>query len=196
MAQVPSDARRMGRAVTGTAIGRLARRAGARQISSLVPAEAFGITTRFLENVVSAAKLLVDHANRKTVGAEDVKQALEIRGYKKMYSTGAEKTMTRCKPYQGSTRGTREERAARRIRFEQKQAECYTIPRAAFQRTLRGVSDRIGQLRWTTDAAALLHVAVENHLVDMLDKAVMLAAHAGRATVMPRDLQLVRVILG
>lgn len=190
MAQLSSNARRTDRLVPRTAIARLAHRAGALQISSLVPAEVFGIGTKFLEGVVSAAQTVTRYRNRKTVSAEDVLQALAARG-QKLYSTGEERTMKRCKIFPGAL-GSRRTRAERRIRFEQKQSECYTISRAAFQRMLRTVATRMDRLRWNADAAALVHVAMESHLIQHLRSAVMMASHVGRATVLPKDLQVSR----
>ena len=50
--------------------------------------------------------------------------------------------------------------------------------------------------RWATGAVDALHEAAENYLVGMMEDANLLAIHAKRYTVQPRDIQLARRIRG
>ena len=51
-------------------------------------------------------------------------------------------------------------------------------------------------LRWAKSALAALHAAAEDYLISLLEDANLLAIHAKRITVQPRDIQLVRRIRG
>ena len=51
-------------------------------------------------------------------------------------------------------------------------------------------------LRWQRDAIKALHQAAEDYLVTIMEDANLLAIHAKRVTVQPRDIQLARRIRG
>ena len=51
-------------------------------------------------------------------------------------------------------------------------------------------------LRWTRDAIKCLHQASEDYLVTIMEDANLLAIHAKRVTLQPRDIQLARRIRG
>ena len=51
-------------------------------------------------------------------------------------------------------------------------------------------------LHWARGAIAALHEGVESYMISLLEDANLLAIHARRVTVQPRDIQLVRRIRG
>ena len=51
-------------------------------------------------------------------------------------------------------------------------------------------------LRWTKGALEALHEASEYYMVDLLEDANLIAIHARRITLQPRDIQLARRIRG
>ena len=51
-------------------------------------------------------------------------------------------------------------------------------------------------VRWAKTALQALHHAAEDYLISLLEDANLLAIHAKRVTVQPRDIQLVRRIRG
>ena len=51
-------------------------------------------------------------------------------------------------------------------------------------------------LRWQKDAIKALHQAAEDYLVTIMEDANLLAIHAKRVTIQPRDIQLARRIRG
>ena len=51
-------------------------------------------------------------------------------------------------------------------------------------------------LRWARSAVEALHQAAEDYLVTIMEDANLLAIHARRVTVQPRDIQLARRIRG
>ena len=67
--------------ITKPAIRRLARRGGVKRISGLVYEEIRGCLKVFVEQVISKAVNLAEHARRKTVMALDVVYALKRQGF-------------------------------------------------------------------------------------------------------------------
>ena len=51
-------------------------------------------------------------------------------------------------------------------------------------------------MRWTKGALEALHEAAENYMVGLMEDANLLAIHARRVTLQPRDIQLARRIRG
>ena len=51
-------------------------------------------------------------------------------------------------------------------------------------------------LRWTGGAIEAIHEGVESYMISLLEDANLLAIHARRITVQPRDIQLARRIRG
>ena len=88
-------------------------------------------------------------------------------------------------------------RALREIRFYQK-STCFLIPMLAFQHLMREVASDFkiqGQeVRWQVRALYALQEAAEAYLVALLSDSNLLAIHAIRYTLMPKDLFLVRKI--
>lgn len=73
------------------------------------------------------------------------------------------------------------------------------IPRAPFARVARDVTASLAGCnargtaaqRYRSDALGALQEAAEAHLVRQFEKANLVAIHAGRVTVMPKDLKLI-----
>ena len=88
-------------------------------------------------------------------------------------------------------------RALREIRFYQK-STCFLIPMLAFQRLVREMALDFkiqGQeVHWQARALYALQEAAEAYLVALLADANLLAIHAKRYTLMPKDHFLVRKI--
>jgi histone H3 len=66
------------------------------------------------------------------------------------------------------------------------------VPKASMERVLRdllGDSNDVDISRLQADTVLALHEASEDLLVDLLDKCGSYAKHAGRVTIMPRDMQ-------
>ena len=89
--------------------------------------------------------------------------------------------------------------ALQEIRFYQK-STCFLISMRGFQRYVRQVvlDEIIGgeQYRWQAKALFTLQQAAESYLVAYLCDTNLLAIHAKRSTIMPRDMQLVRRMRG
>lgn len=69
------------------------------------------------------------------------------------------------------------------------------IPKAPFVRLIREIGDdAMKNVNFTEGAKEALHEAAEAHLVQLYELANLLALHAHRVTLQPRDLQLVQTI--
>lgn len=66
--------------ITTPSIRRLARRAGVKRMSALVPSDARGVLREFLERILHDTATYAAHARRKTVIAMDVVRALKLHG--------------------------------------------------------------------------------------------------------------------
>jgi histone H3 len=86
--------------------------------------------------------------------------------------------------------------ALREIRKFQKSTELL-IRRLPFQRLVREIAqDFKNDLRFQSSAILALQEATEAYLVSLFEDTNMLAIHAKRVTIMPKDMQLARRIRG
>jgi len=83
-----------------------------------------------------------------------------------------------------------------RHRFYQRQSDCVYFAKAAFVRLLKDRSSLFTREAWRFNKVALdqLQVFLETHVVRVLEKANLVAIHASRVTLMPKDIQLTRRI--
>ena len=95
------------------------------------------------------------------------------------------------------TRKQPKPKALREIRKYQLSTKLLTC-KSPFNRLFKEISNRltITPFRWTTDAKLALQEIAEAYLTDLLGEVNLAAIHAGRVTVLPRDLQLARRIKG
>ena len=86
--------------------------------------------------------------------------------------------------------------ALREIRKYQKNTELL-IRKLPFQRLLREVAqDFKTDLRFQSQAVLALQEAAEDYLVGLFEDTNLVAIHANRVTIMPKDIQLARRIRG
>ncbi len=121
------------------------------------------------------------------VGAKGRKGKEAFRQAKEMQEQKAAKKPHRYKP------GTR---ALQEIRRYQKGGEL-VMPRLPFQRLVREISDECkADMRWQGSALSALQEASEAYLTHLMEDTNLVAIHAKRVTIMPRDMQLARRIRG
>ncbi|EFC47663.1 histone H3, partial [Naegleria gruberi] len=88
--------------------------------------------------------------------------------------------------------------ALREIKKYQKGVELL-IPKANFVRLVREIANSKRQddpLRFSADALLALQEAAEHYLVNLLEDSYLCALHAGRVTLMKKDIQLIKRLLG
>ena len=182
--------------ITAPAIARLAHKAGVKTIGGLVYEETRGILNELLRNIIKHAVLYAQHQRHTTVSSQDIKFALENHGIK-VYSTDEEETLERCQTYENhmTKKKIKHHDVIKEIRFLQNQADCVYIAKAAFKRFVVEIGQKYASdLRWSEQGVLLLQATIEAFMIDLFQDAVLVAIHAGRETVMPKDLGLVRRI--
>lgn len=167
--------------------------------SGLIYEEVRGITKVFLENILHDVVTYAEHGRFKTVKQEHVLAGIENK-YQKIAITGKENDLKRCDvrtvKEHSKKKGTE---AVAKIRYYQKQYECVHFAKTAFKRLVREIMqdyDSSESMRLSSTAAAIIQVATEDYLVHLLEDTNLCAIHAGRETIMPKDLQLARRIRG
>ena len=86
--------------------------------------------------------------------------------------------------------------ALREIKRYQKQT-VMLLPRAPFQRLVRNICGEIDtELRFQAQALLALQEAAEAYVVGLFEDTNLCAIHAGRSTIMKKDLELARRIRG
>ena len=86
--------------------------------------------------------------------------------------------------------------ALREIRKYQKSTELL-LRKLPFQRLVRELTQGCNQkIRWSSSALMAAQEMTESFLVEMFEDANLCAIHAGRVTIMPKDIQLARRIRG
>ncbi|CAL8088340.1 unnamed protein product [Orchesella dallaii] len=123
----------------------------------------------------------------------DATQTETIRRRLRMTASGGAQGISR----RGTTRRYRPGFIAmQEIRKYQKSTELL-IPRLSFQRLVREVCQAFkSDFRFQAAALAALQEAAEAYLVGLFEDTNLLAIHAKRVTIMPKDIQLARRIRG
>jgi len=117
-------------------------------------------------------------------------------GYQVAGKTAPSKSVTNVKPKTKTRRYKPGTVALREIRRYQKSTEML-LPRASFQRMVREVTQSI-DTKWRYQKTALmaLQEAAEAYMVSLFEDINAAAIHAGRTTVMVKDLHLARRLRG
>jgi histone H3/H4 len=189
--------------ITKNAIARLAHKAGVKTMSGSIYEELRAVIKyNYLEPVVKASIIYMEHADRVTVSREDVIEGFRTQGFT-IYSGGNEADPKKCKDYDSTLKEKKSDKKAKpgmkslkEIRHYQTQSDCVYIARAAFERLVKEIVQdvRADAVRWTSDAMGLLQQSVEAEIVSFIENANMCAIHAGRQTLQPKDIELVKKI--
>jgi histone H3/H4 len=172
--------------ITNNAIKRLARRAGAIRLSSLVYEEIRLRLREFLEREISASIVRVNSTKMRTIMVEHVEPSLKVS----MYS--AEMAKYKCSSPKKGEKTT----AIKEIKRLQGSG-CLLLPLATFERLVREIVQDIDPtLRISADAFLLFQYSAENKMVHLLEGANRSTLHAGRLGIQPRDIQLASSLEG
>ncbi len=124
---------------------------------------------------------------KKAVGKKDSRSKKIKKEPKKPKKLKKDGTYRRFKP------GTV---SLREIKAYQKSSDLL-LPRAPFQRLVKEIVNQChSDLRVTYDAMQGLQEAAESYMVSLFGDTQLAAIHAGRVTVMPKDMLLARRIRG
>lgn len=152
-------------------IARMAHAVGAKSVGSAVYGKMRELIAGFVEGVVRSAAAYAKHAKRRRIMKEDVTMALDARAFKR-YTVGAQaEDMEACSG-------------------EGKQKECLYLPKSVFADIIRAALSSNTLLILSSHAAAALQKGTELYVMDVLEGAAKLAAHAGREVVGEKDVEL------
>ena len=136
----------------------------------------------FLRDVLGKTILFTGHARRSRVSSQDVLQALETLGLRKLAAGPEAKPLPACKAVKGDL-------ASRVAQHHAKFGTCTHIPKAAFGRFAREVATDFGRSwTFTSDAMAQLHRAAESFLVRAFSEAADSLVALGRKKLEPQNL--------
>lgn len=185
--------------VTNDAIKRLAHVGGVKSMSKSIYAETRGIVRYYLEYLLKNVIAIAKHKNvRGMITTKTVLHAMETLPrtmFKKVYTTN-ESTVNRCKlfaPEPTKTKRKPGDLAIQAIRYYQKTySECVHIAKEAFARLVKEISqDFSTDQMFEAKALVIMQYSLEAFLIGFFADTQLVAIHAGRQKVMPKDMQLV-----
>lgn len=87
--------------------------------------------------------------------------------------------------------------ALREIRYQQKNSTVTACAAAPFDRVIREVaSGYLDKVRFTREAIRDLQAIAEDYVIKTLERTNLMAIHASRVTIMPRDIRLAVLAAG
>lgn len=209
--------------ISRPALQRIMRRAGIKRISESTYGELRNVMTHYMKSIIRDMVIFVEHNERKTVQIKDLKASLEMNNIqlaadlnpsskknnalqscqsvgksgpskrsKEPASAPESVPSSRTKPYRFRP-GTG---AIRAIKYQQKNSDCLSFPKANFDRYTRELTRESHQgdddLRFSDGVLDLFQLVVEDYLVDLCSDAYNLTLFAERDTIQPKDIHLAR----
>lgn len=203
-------------AISSSSFKNLAYKASIKEMSSHVYPALRLLLEEFLKKAVSDSIIYAQHANRTTVRTSDIEMALTgIPGAKKIYRAGEEGSTSRCANYDtklgkervarkakksvetfsdtdGTRRTSRGVAAIRKIKFYQKQVDCFYFARQTFERIVKAYGPDI---RWSANAVGFLQLAAEDFILRLITKAYYVTVADNRTKLKVGDVKTVVDIL-
>jgi len=177
--------------ITKPALRRLGYTAGVKQMSEISYEELRGMLKQKLENVIYKAVVYLDHYRKRTIDEYIISSVISPKLWSDDPKTASCKRPDKKTPTESAKRRRHKKgmKALQEIRFYQKRSECLNIPRASFSRYVREVTqDFKTYARFSSKAFIILQYSMENYIVDLLKKSQLVAIHAKRITVEPKDI--------
>lgn len=192
-------------------LDRFTKRAGVLRTSPSCFSTMKGYIGEIVRAIISRAVIVTRNNQRRTISSQDVSAAFEMLGICMAASvtnsttsfrscTSAAKSAPpkrkaegeKTKPYRHRPGA----KAQRMVKYQQKNSDCFSIPKRNFERVVREITQDYGEFRFAESEGVidLIQLFVENFLVELCQSAAMCAGHAGRATLYDKDLVLVTSI--
>jgi len=204
--------------ISKPALLRMMQRAGVKRVNGFVYEELRDIMKTYMENIIKATVIFVEHDRRVTVKAEDLEAGLDSQGIslvaglnpntKKTRSLQSCNSRAKSGPVKkskviedGNAKAKKPHRfrpgtrSLMAIRFQQKNSDCLAIPKANFQRFAREISqDYHEKLCFSAGVLDLFQLVVEDYIISLCRDSYLCTIHARRDTIQPKDIQLARTI--
>ena len=175
-------------------IKRLSFKAGVLRLSELNYDELRAIIGIKLEPIIKKSYIVANNQHRKIIQLDDVLKVLPTK------MLGLRKSSKKCKIRSTKYKRSRRVKAIDDIKFYQKQPPCLIFAKESFKRLVKDISKDISKeirrdkspLKFSQDSINLLQYYIENIIINLLSDSNLIAIHAKRETVMPKDILLVR----
>ncbi|RWS28825.1 histone H3.3-like protein [Leptotrombidium deliense] len=133
---------------------------------------------------------------RKSTASIEIEKKLEAKRKESQNSCEASNEVKKIVQKQKKRRFRRGTVALRDIRYYQNVTQNL-IPAASFQRFVREIfrEFKIGGITFQTAAISALQTAAEAYIVNMMENTNLLANHAKRVTIFPKDIILAKRIM-
>jgi histone H3/H4 len=196
--------------ITEPALRRICKTANVERHSGLIYAELRGVMKLKMEDVLQKSIIFTEHHRRKTVKVEDLSAALEISGIylgagenpntKNTFQTYKSRQKTKKDPEETTKKSHRFKPgtvAMMDIKHQQKHSDTFFIPKTNFRRLTREIGqDFFDDLKYSKGFMEMFQLVIENYMIDLVGKAYMCSRFAKRKSIFPKDIYLVRSILG
>lgn len=171
---------------------RVAQMGGVKRLSRESYKEMRKVLAVYLVEVIRKVVLLTQWNKKKTVLPRFAMAAVENDGLGGGYSKICKKWNPRKKK-KGVKRKTTARsgtQSLRQIRFYQKQMDCNAFQKAPFDAWIRGMAAGFHAdiIRFSEGGLDIIREAAQNFLISLMAAAQTQALHAGRVTVMPKDI--------
>jgi len=177
--------------ITDSALRRIAYTAGASSMSSLVYEELRGILKAKMETILYKAVTNTEYKRKITIDEYAIVSSISPKMWSidpKAKACGVRKSKSRSK---SQRKKSAIYNALLNIRFYQKRYDCLNIPMAPFSRLSREIGmDFKADLRFTKKALIIFQYAMENYLLEVLEKSLSFTAHSNRSRIEAKDIIL------
>tara|TARA_Y100000389_G_C17471304_1_gene531419 strand:- start:15751 stop:16992 length:1242 start_codon:yes stop_codon:yes gene_type:complete len=189
--------------ITKPALQRLMYKAGVKYISQLMYEESKFILIDFLETILEKAFAIAEHKGNKTLMYEDGIETLKILKIKIYNAKGYPGKISPCKGSEKvsdviqKTSNKRAKSSTNLIKIirEYQKTKCTLIPHAPMDSVIKEIGNnfRYG-MKYESDFIWLIHAICEEYMMSLYQDALLVALHADRITIMPKDLVLIQKI--
>lgn len=193
--------------ITKPGLQRLMYRAGVKYISGIIYEESRFIIKQFLEKILYNTIILAERKNHTTVTYEDGVEALKFLNISIYNAKGYPGTMAPCKgsekisklfsnKIKNKKRKHKPKTNLLRIIKKYQSTSCTLLPHESIDKLVREIGNDYSTtiIRYESNYMWLLHAIVEDYMINLYSKALLLALHSNRLTLYPKDIRLVQRI--
>lgn len=189
--------------ITKPGLQRLMYRAGVKYISGIIYEESRSILKTFLEKILYSTIMLTERKNHTTIMYEDGIEALNILNISVYNAKGYPGTMAPCKGsekisklFSRKKRKHKSKTNLLKVIETYQKTSCTLLPHESVSKVIREVGSYYNNqiTRYESNYLWLIHAVIEDYMVSLYSKAILLASHTNRLTLMPKDLKLVQKI--
>ena len=186
--------------ITKAALQRIAYTAGVTSMSGLVYEELRGILKAKMENILYKSINYTEYQRKITVDEYAIASSISPKMWSidpKAKSCGKRKSRSRSRSRSGSRRRKSPGfDALKQVNFYQRRYDCLNIPMTSFARLCKEIAmDFKTNVRFSKKALIIFQYSIENYLIEILKKSLLLTIHANRTRIEVKDIILARAQL-